>query len=127
VTVKRYSYSVPASGILDLIPVDRPMVLVSVCAHITDNGAAPSALLEVLNGEGQPVLSSFCLNGAFAPPYDAQWHTAAEANPIIAAAESFPMAGRLPEDLVVIPGETVRLTFASDMVFSGVVVTWREP
>jgi len=127
VTVKRYSYSVPAGGVLDLIPLDQPMILEGVCAEILTNGAANTAALEVLNGESSTLFCSTCLNGTVAAPSFVQWNPAEQGNLVIGIGTAFPMGAALPRDLVVLPGETVRLTFAADMVMGGVVVTWREP
>jgi len=127
VTVKRYSYSVPASGVLDLIPLDRPMVLAAVCALVAASAAPDSAKLEVLNGEGNPVFSaSAFVYASPAAPFAIQFAPGIDNNLVQAFAVPGPLGAQIPPALVVLPGETVRLSFASGMVFSSVVVTWRE-
>jgi len=121
---------VPASGILDLIPLDRPAVLELVCASVSQNSATQdSAKLEVLNGEGRTVISRraiYAASPAVAPTYDVVFSGAPESSSGAAAAAVVDGTHVPIPRLVVLPGETVRLTFASDMSVSGVVVTWRD-
>jgi len=133
VSVSRYSYSVPAGGVLDLIQVHKPMILGLVC--VTASALAPNAsvMLQVLNGEGAVVFQS-------ASTIAAQLQAAPEAfvfseqgdNGVVAAVAGIGVStlgtpgGSLPPRFVVLPGETVRVTCAN-VTASQVVVTWREP
>jgi len=125
--IRRYSYSVPSSGILDLIPLDRPAILESICASLETDGTANAASLRILDGSGGVVFGADVVIVSVATPTIIQFLSATDAGNINTIGNtSIPMAALIPRDLVVLVGEKVRLTFADDMVFSGVVVTWRD-